>query len=299
MEYYYGQEADMFTFYRLPKILFTDPRYKTLSTDAKVLYGLMLDRMGLSLKNHKQDEQGRTYIFFRQEEAMEMLTIGKDKAIKLYRELEKIGLIERKRQGLTHPDIIYVGRLTAIPDVPRDGKAAVKKSEKPPSRSRKNRVQESGKTEFIPTNENEKSHTYMNQSIYHREVGGTTDTPAAAEEILDNDEYVQMFKLYICYEAFQKGLYGKRLMKPIDELVALMADECSSRKPTIRVGGADLPRADFRRRLMTISDTSIERILYKLENPDPDKPISNRRAYLITMLYNHQTTDPTPDEDAL
>ncbi len=58
-DYYYGSEAEQYSFYRLPKVLFTDPRYKTLSDGAKILYGLMLDRMGLSVKNGWLDEQDR------------------------------------------------------------------------------------------------------------------------------------------------------------------------------------------------------------------------------------------------
>lgn len=294
MEYYHGQEAEMFTFYRTPKLLFTDERYKPLSALAKMLYGLMLDRMGLSVKNKWQDEQGRIYIFFRQDEAAELLGVGKDKTIKLYRELEQAELIERKRLGLTHPDIIYVGRLTPIPTpTAKSAKAAAKKSKKPTARSRKNRVQETGKTEFTSYMKNE-TYSTENQSIY--QAGATADTPSNAENAPNHDEYEEMFKLYISYEGFKRGDYGAHVMSDIDELVALMADECSSEKPTIRIGGEERPRSDFRNRLLSIDDTSISRILLKMENPDPDKPIQNRRAYLLTMLYNHKSTNPHPDE---
>lgn len=317
MEYYYGQEADMFTFYRIPKLLFTDPRYKPLSTDAKLLYGLMLDRMGLSLKNKKQDTQGRTYIFFRQEEAMELLDIKKDKAIKLYRELEKVELIERKRQGLTHPDIIYVGRLTPLPqqDAPAAalevGKTASLKSEKPSSGRRKNRVQEGEKTEFYLSN-TESNDTPMSESIYLSDAEGVRDvidaakkratptptTPKSAEEVYSYEEYEALFKANINYTQFQRRNYpGDYTMTEVNELVALMADECAKTRPTIRAAGETIPRATFRARMRTISDTDISRILYKLENPsNPNQRIINRRAYLITVLYNYQSTDPTPEE---
>ena len=117
MDYYYGQEAEMFTFFRMPKLLFSDPRYKSLPTDAKLLYGLMIDRMELSLKNGWQDAEGKTYIYMRQEEAMEILNIkGTATIVRLYKALETVGLLERKRQGLGHPDRLYVGRLTPPPD---------------------------------------------------------------------------------------------------------------------------------------------------------------------------------------
>ena len=70
-DYFYGSQADQFSFYRIPKVLFTDPQFKPLSTDAKVLYGILLDRMSLSVKNHWLDEQSRVYIIFTTEEIME------------------------------------------------------------------------------------------------------------------------------------------------------------------------------------------------------------------------------------
>ena len=295
MEYYHGQEAEMFTFYRTPKLLFTDERYKPLSALAKMLYGLMLDRMGLSVKNKWQDDQGRIYIYFRQDEAAELLGVGKDKTIKLYRELEQAELIERKRQGLTHPDIIYVGRLTPIPTpTAKAEKATAKKSKKTTARSRKNRLQETVENDFTPLMKN-KTYSIENQSIY--QANATANAPSNPENAPNHDEYVEMFKLYISYEGFKRGDYGAYVMSDIDELVALMADECSSAKPTIRIGGEERQRSDFRNRLLTIDDTSIARILRIMQNPNPDNPIQNRRAYLLTMLYNHQSNNPRPEEE--
>ena len=110
-DYYYGQEAEQFSFYRIPKILFTDTRFSKLSCEAKVLYGLMLDRMGLSMKNKWLDEQDRVYIYFKLEDVMTYLNCGHDKGVKLLAELDSvsgIGLIERQRQGMGKPNRIYV-----------------------------------------------------------------------------------------------------------------------------------------------------------------------------------------------
>ena len=54
-DYYYGNQAEQFAFYRIPKQLFTNSAFSVLSSDAKVLYGLMLDRMSLSIKNSWKD----------------------------------------------------------------------------------------------------------------------------------------------------------------------------------------------------------------------------------------------------
>ena len=108
-DYFYGPQAEQFAFYRIPKALFADPAYRGISTDAKVLYGLLLDRMSLSARNDWLDEQGRVDIVFTVEEIMESLACGNKKAVGLLRELdEKAGLIERKRQGLGKPNLIYV-----------------------------------------------------------------------------------------------------------------------------------------------------------------------------------------------
>ena len=107
--YFYGPQAEQFAFYRIPKALFTDPAYRSISIDAKVLYGLLLDRMSLSARNDWLDEQGRVYIVFTVEEIMESLACGNKKAVGLLRELEtEAGLIERRRQGLGKPNLIYV-----------------------------------------------------------------------------------------------------------------------------------------------------------------------------------------------
>lgn len=156
LNYYYGNEADQYSFYRIPKILLTDRRYKGVSLEAKVLYGLLLDRMGLSARNGWLDDNGRVFLYFTQEEVMTMLDCGKDKATKLFRELEGIGLVERKKQGQGHPARIYVKNFILEPEPaapfqtaenqqsrPLDS-AAVKTAEKPQSAPLKTSGQECG-----------------------------------------------------------------------------------------------------------------------------------------------------------
>ena len=115
LPYYYGQEAEQFSFYRIPKLLIIDPKYKSISTDAKLLYGLMLDRMSLSLKNGWVDDENRVFIYFPVEQIMELMNCKSEKASKLLSELDHvkgIGLIERVRQGQGKPSIIYVKNFT-------------------------------------------------------------------------------------------------------------------------------------------------------------------------------------------
>lgn len=120
-DYYYGKEAEQFSFYRIPRMLIKDKRFSGLSSDAKILYGLMLDRMALSIRNEWQDEDDRTYIIYTIEQIMEDLNCGKNKAIRVIAELDSddgIGLVERVRRGLGKPDIIYVKNFVGIERVP-------------------------------------------------------------------------------------------------------------------------------------------------------------------------------------
>ena len=108
LDYFYGQSGELFAYYRIPKALFQDSRFRQLSTDTRTLYGILLDRMSLSAKNSWVDEHGRVYIIYTVREVQESLCCAEHKAVKLFRELEQADLVERKRRGLGRPSLIYV-----------------------------------------------------------------------------------------------------------------------------------------------------------------------------------------------
>ncbi len=119
LEFYYGNEAEQFVFYRVPKILFKDKRFSKISSDAKLLYSLFLDRMSLSRKNGLIDEEKRVYIYFSIEEIQEEFGVASQKATKMIAELDDVkgcGLIHRKKQGQGKPTKIYVMKYTSIND---------------------------------------------------------------------------------------------------------------------------------------------------------------------------------------
>ena len=147
-DYYYGTEADQFTFYRIPKVLIKDKRFKGLSSDAKILYGLMLDRMSLSKQNGWIDNQNRVFIYYTLENIMEDLECGKTTCVKILAELDSkkgIGLIEKKRQGLGKPDIIYVKDFITCME---DAEVKVQKFGNETSRSSESELQEVQKMNF-------------------------------------------------------------------------------------------------------------------------------------------------------
>ena len=118
LPYYYGYEAEQFSFYRIPKRLVEDDRFRGVSTDAKLLYGMLLDRMALSIKNGWLDEQGRVFIYYPADEIMSVLHCRSEKAAKLMAELDckkGIGLIERVNHGQGRPTMIYVKNFAALP----------------------------------------------------------------------------------------------------------------------------------------------------------------------------------------
>ena len=97
--YYYGSQADQFSFIRIPKIMLIDNTFSDLSLQAKVLYGVLLDRMSLSRKNGWLDAENRVFIIYQIGEIQKDLGFSKKKSIDLLAELEKFGLLEKKRRG--------------------------------------------------------------------------------------------------------------------------------------------------------------------------------------------------------
>ena len=172
-DYYYGDESSQFSFYRIPRQLITGQHFKKVSTDAKLLYGLLLDRMGLSARNGWYDDAGRVYIFYTLDEIQEDLSCGHEKAVKLLSELDAdkgCGLIERVKQGQGRPAKIYVKRFTTrqitaeslapqeFPRLPKIGSQEVGKSEVKASEKQKSRLPKSRSQDFrfseVQTSEN-------------------------------------------------------------------------------------------------------------------------------------------------
>ncbi len=157
-DYHYGIESVQYTFLRIPKVLITEPHFRILSTDAKLLYGLMLDRMSLSIKNDWVDKNERVYIYFTLDEVCEQLGCKTDKAIKLFKELDVengIGLIKRIKQGQGRPARIYVMKFLGLDEL--------QTSENKKVRSLGNRDQKFRKMEEN-TSENPSSSTQKNRT---------------------------------------------------------------------------------------------------------------------------------------
>jgi len=309
--YYYGNEADQYTFYRLPKALFTADRYKDLSDGAKILYGLMLDRMGLSIKNGWTDEQDRVYIIFTQEDAQEYMNCKHDKAIKMFAELntnEGVGLIERVRQGQGKPSIIYIRKFfDEAEPMPTSrhresrhqevGKTDIKTSEKPKSRSRENRSQDIGKTDSI---KNDSSNTGLNNTEYNDTDSfpslspppacGREDAPERkGTEAKNNsafDIYRDIIRENLDYDIMiERFPYDK---DSIDGIVDLMLETVCTAKKTLRIAGDDYPAELVKAKFLKLNGMHLEFVMDCMKKNTTE--IRSIKKYLLAVLFNAPST---------
>ena len=270
LDYFYGQAGKLFSFYRIPKALFQEQRFQNLSTDAKTLYGILLDRMSLSVKNEWFDKQGRVFIIFTIEDVKRALCCADNKATKLLRELENFGLIERKRRGLGKPSLVYVKNFSA-----ESSKESVKNRDNDDSCGSKIACQDPVKSRGIKKKENK---TEMNNT----------------NPIL-SDESEKMKDRELLEEYFSCSLEIDLLLRlyPDDEdtlyqIVNLLVDTCATKRKTLRIAGDDKPAEVVRSRFMKLNADHIRFVLKCLA--ENSSPIRNMKQYLLASLYNAATT---------
>ena len=270
LDYFYGQAGKLFSFYRIPKALFQEQRFQNLSTDAKTLYGILLDRMSLSVKNEWFDKQGRVFIIFTIEDVKRALCCADNKATKLLRELENFGLIERKRRGLGKPSLVYVKNFSS--DLSNE---RVQNRENHESGSPKNACQDPPKSRC---NKNKKSKTERNNT----------------NPIL-SDELEKMKNRKLLEEYFSRSLEIELLLRlyPDDEdtiyqIVDLLVDTCTTSRKTLHIAGDDKPAEVVRSRFMKLNADHIQFVLKCLA--ENSSPIRNMKQYLLASLYNAPTT---------
>ena len=291
--YFYGDEAMQFTYFRIPCQLITHPRFKHLSTDSKLLYGMLLDRMSLSIKNEWYDDTGRVYIYYTVDEVCSNLNCGRDKAMRLLAELDTgkgVGLIERKKQGQGKPTRIYVKRFTTQEIPPQPEKkpeppapppgvefADVQKSDFPTSRRRKNPPQEVEETDPNQTKRNQLDFIQPDPSIY-------PPAPSGRQMGIDRCEVREEVKENIEYEHLRRELP----YDDVESLLELIVDVLSSTASTIRIGGEVLSVDAVKRRFRQLDREHIKYIIDSMSQTTTK--INNIRAYLLTALYNAPIT---------
>ena len=282
-DYYYIQEAEQYTFYRIPKQLFTDPAFKSLSVEAKVLYGLMLDRMSLSRRSGWIDEQNRVFIYFTMEDIQEQLGCGHNKAVRLLKELDKeMGLIRRKHQGLGKPDKIYVMNFVTVRHRQSSENGNSEKANSQPSENGNAGIPENGCPE-LP--KQDRKNTEKNKTEF-----SDTDSlcpPSGKDELEGFGEKVNL--LGLLHEKWGYiALRDHYTRDELDGIFSLGVDVLSSKKDTIRINGEDMPRQQVADRLLSLDFTHIDYVLESLKSVS--RPVRNMRSYLLTLLYNAPIT---------
>ena len=304
--YFYGTQADQYSFYRIPKALFQNDYFRNLSSDAKILYGLMLDRMSLSIKNQWFDEKNRAYIYFSIEDIMELLNCGRNKAIKSMQELDKengIGLIEKKRQGFGKTNIIYVKsfmmreektelenaaieKFTFQTDEEKETDTEVyktnfKKSQKETSRSPENKLQEV----YISNSNN-------NNSSYNKKSDIESYPITSEENRLDSDNkayvqaYEELVKENIDYESLLiSHPVQKELIQGIYEMI-LETVLCQNEK--ILIASNWYPAELVKSKFLKLNHSHIEYVL-ECFGRNTTK-VKNIKKYMLAALFNAPST---------
>ena len=270
LDYFYGQAGGFFSFFRIPKALFQEQRFQDLSTDAKILYGILLDRMNLSVKNEWFDKKGRVFIIFTIEDVKRTLRCADNKATRLLRELEKFGLIERKRRGQGKPCLVYVKNFSA-----ESSKERVKNRDNDDSCGSKIACQDPVKSRGIKKKENK------------TEMNNTNPILSDESEKMKNRELLE--------EYFSHSLEIDLLLRlyPDDEdtlyqIVNLLVDTCATNRKLLHIAGDDKPAEVVRSRFMKLNADHIRFVLKCLAKNS--SPIRNMKQYLLASLYNAPTT---------
>lgn len=295
-DYFYGAEAEQFFFYRIPKVLFTEERFRSVSAEAKVLYGLLLDRMSLSCKNGWLDQAGRVYIIFTIEEVMTALGCADQKAGKLLHELEsKCRLIERKRQGLGKPNLIYVKNFVdKVADNPVDNTSG-SSTPSPESRFQNRENHDSGAVKITDqkslksrSNNTENNDTDFSDTdsfpftSFRRDHGRESKRTEAALR----ERYRELIAENIAYDALLTDYPYEQ--DTLEEILELLVDVVCTTKSSVRISGDDKPAEVVRSQFLKLNSEHIRFVVGGLK--ENTTRIRNMRQYLLATLYNAPLT---------
>ena len=268
-DYFYEEQSESYSFYRIPKMLFTEEIFEALSTDAKVLYGLLLDRISLSRENGWMDDAGRVYVYYTIKSVKKSMRCANTKACGLLRELDEFGLIERKKQGLGKPTIIYVKDFT------RFRKAELLDSEKQNSVILHTGTLDNRKSE---TNKTEKNNTESNKT-----------NPILSGADKDMDERTS-YRNYLNSQLDMEIMYERYPYdrETLDAIMDLMLDVVCSKRRTIRIAGDDKPVSVVKSQFLKINSMHLEYVMDCMKK-NPAK-VRNIKQYLLAAIYNAPLT---------
>ena len=284
-KYFYGTEADQFSFYRIPKALFTNECFKDLSSDAKILYGLMLDRMSLSIKNQWFDEENRAYIYFSIEDIMELLNCGRNKAVKSLQELDDekgIGLIEKRRQGFGKVTIIYVKSF-----IQEGCEEQKKEKSKMVKFTNQTSVEEEETEEVYISNSNNTNINNTNLSENKSNHIVSADGIGSEENEMETlHAYQSLIKDNLDYDSLLVSHPHDK--NQIDEIVDLIVETVMCKSDKVLIASNWYSGALVRGKFMKLDYSHVEYVLHCLEGNT--SKIKNIKKYLLAALFNAPST---------
>ena len=304
-EYYYGLQSESFNFIQVPRFLFSNPEFRILKPESKILYSLMLDRMSLSRKNGWLDKDNRVFIYYTVEEMMEDIDCKHTKCAEIVKELINFGLIEKKKQGMGKPDIIYVKDfLHAIGepsnpcnyteirnmDVKTSANSDIRNTELKTSEIRISGGTENGSLDIRKTdtsNTNVISHINNNQNDFNY-----TDNPPLLSEPKENagksarEEEEERIKKQINFDRL--WIYYEFDEKLLNYIVKLMTDMMMETNREIALSSDCIEKTEVvKERIRQLTYDDITSILKKLPGRnDKNRKIINEEGYLKTCLFN-------------
>ena len=268
-DYFYKEQSESYTFYKIPKVLFTEEPFQKMSTDARVLYGLLLERTSLSRENGWFDENGRIFVYYTIKAVKTSMGCANDKAVGLLKELERIGLIEKRKQGLCKPTIIYVKDFMGFRKTER------RNSDNQNSGVPKIRILDDRKAESNNTENNNTDFNKTNLILSGLDVDKD-------ERSVYHDILMEQLSMDILYERYPFD------RDTLDAILDMMLDIICSKKKDILIAGDRRPLNVVKSQFLKLNSMHIEYVMDCMKD-NPVK-VRNIKQYLLATLYNAPLT---------
>lgn len=268
IDYCYRDTAETFGYIRIPKVLISCEPYCNISADAKIAYGLMIERTSLSRINQWIDDQDRVYITYTVDTLMQVLHRSRNKVIRILKELDTqhgCGLIERKHRGLGRPDTIYVRVIDEVSK--KDSRRFQITTTSSPNY---------GSAQVSVLRPNYPNSNYSN-SNYPDIIDDAMDYHTCIQLIHRNVDYVTLI-----------AQHTPDKLADIDHMIDTIAQAICNHTDHIRINNMDMPHRDVQQRLLHINMHNINYVLDRISNPSTH--INNLAAYTLTALYNAVST---------
>ena len=300
--YYYGNQADQFSFIRIPRVLLVDSLFAPLSIQSKLLYGVLLDRMGISMRNGWFDEKNRVYIIYQISEIQEDLGFSKKKAIDYLTELEQFGLVEKKRRGRGLPSILYIksfmvsDAIRSIDTDTSEPKAeVVRSSQIDTSRGTEIALQEVPKPTLLEVPESAPlmSNNNINNTYGSNNPSNHILSTEAAEPMGSDEDEMGNMRAYAEIISENLELESLKTMHPydvelLDGIYDLILEAVMCTSPYMVVASSEYPADLVRSKFLKLTAEHIEYVL-DCFNHNITK-VHNIKKYLMAALFNAPST---------